>query len=148
MSWGCHEDCQHPRPPLTVSPLLPSSRVISSSTPGCTDSVFILSSVRACVCLRANFPLSHKTCQSLPSMLVSIDFSPSKCQHTTGRISSASAADSLLLWLLSLLCPSPFLSLCCLSQPQKSSTEMRTVLFSWISEEFILILSPCCFSTS
>lgn len=43
LSWGHHGDCQHPRPPLTASPLLPSSRVTSSSAPGCADSLSLLS---------------------------------------------------------------------------------------------------------
>lgn len=80
----CHEDCQHPQPPPTVSPLLPSSRVISSSiqlqavlthSSFCPDNTC----ARACVCvsvcvcarvsLRANFPLSHRHVKAYPPCL-------------------------------------------------------------------------------
>lgn len=60
-------------------------------TSGSADSCAHLSRHRVS---ESKFFLKPKTCQSLPSMFVSIDFTPCKCQHATDRNSSASAANS------------------------------------------------------
>lgn len=125
LSWGCHEDWQHPQPPLTVSPLLPSSRVVSSSiqlqavltqSSFCSDSTCVFvrvcerASVRAWVSLRANFPLSHRHVKAYPPCLSPLTSRPVSVNTQLAKNSSASAADSLFLWLLYPLRPSPLLS--------------------------------------
>ena len=86
LSWRRHGDRRPPRPPLATSPLLTSSRVTSllHSTPGCADSRSPVCPDSAGLCLRANFPLSHRHVKAYPPCSSPLTSRPGSV-NTSGR---------------------------------------------------------------
>lgn len=84
----------------TNSSLLLTCYLLFHSTPGCAD-LFSLLSLQ-CVCVSESY-LSPKpqTRQSLPSMLISIDFLPSKCQHNWQKSCAPPRSLSPVTWVVS-----------------------------------------------